>query len=222
MRSLEKKGWRLSHQSYVTQFQRVGRLSKKGKPWKAPAVKEETVNFLRTADYSRPPGFDAEYLLTHKMVVTLYYLTSDGKLQRCSKSEFAKKLKNLLEEPCLTNVPETSLKTAIVIDFMAYAQKVSIKKMNLVCYEDLSCAPWKTFSSLSKGCVGTDIAFDLYLQQSIMQGERNRRSKLEPIKTNISTIKQQLPVEMGKFWSSANNKVKFRQAFIKWMTSNGQ
>ena len=118
---------------------------KKGKPWKAPAVKEETVNILRTVDYSRLRGFGAVYLLTHEMVATSYYLTSDGKLKKWSKSEFAIKLKNLLEEPCPTNVPETSLKTAIAIDFMAYARKVPIKKMNLVCYEDLFCALAKTF-----------------------------------------------------------------------------
>ena len=27
---------------------------------------------------------------------------------------------------------------------------------------------------------------------------------------------------MDRFWSSSDNKVKFQQAFIKWMTSNGQ
>ena len=75
---------------------------------------------------------------------------------------------------------------------------------------------------LSKGCTSTDIVFGLYLQQSINQGERNQRNKLEPIETNISTNKQQLPVEMGRFWSSSDNKVKFQQAFMKRMTQNGQ
>ena len=78
------------------------------------------------------------------------------------------------------------------------------------------------FSSLSKCCTHIGIAFDLYLQQSIKQGERNRRSKLEPIETDISTIKQQLSVKMDRFWSSFDNKVKFQRAFIKWMASNGQ
>ena len=49
------------------------RLSfKKRKSWKAPDIKEETVNFLRTVDYSRLPGFDVEYLLTHEIVATSY------------------------------------------------------------------------------------------------------------------------------------------------------
>ena len=96
---------------------------KKGKPWKAPDIKEETVNFLRTADYSRLRGFDVGYLLTHEIVATSYYLTKDGELRKSPKSEFARELKNLLEEPCPTNVPETSLNTAIIIDLMAYCSK---------------------------------------------------------------------------------------------------
>ena len=118
---------------------------KKGKPWKAPDIKEETVNFLRTVDYARLREFDVEYLLTHEIVDTSYYLAKDGELQKSPKSEFARELKNLLEEPCPTNVPETSLKTATVIDYMAYARKVRIKKMNLVCYEDLFGTLWKMF-----------------------------------------------------------------------------
>ena len=66
--------------------------------------------------------------------------------------------------------------------------------MNMICYEDLFSALWKAYSSLTKGSTRNDIAFDLYLQQSIKQSERNRRSKLEPIETDISTTKQQLSV----------------------------
>ena len=60
------------------------------------------------------------------------------------------------------------------------------------------------------------IVFDVYLRHSIKQGERNRRSKLDPIETNITSVKQQLPIEMDRFWSSSDNKMKFQQSFIKW------
>ena len=93
-------------------------------------------------------------------MVTSSYLTKDRELRKSQNSDVARKLKNLLEEPCLTNAPETSLKTAIVIDFMAYARNVPTKKMNLVCYEDLFGALWKTFSPFSKGCTRIDIVFD--------------------------------------------------------------
>ena len=66
---------------------------KKGKSWKAPDIKEETVNFLRTVDYSRLRGFDVEYLLTHEIVATSNYLTKDGELRKSPQSEFARELK---------------------------------------------------------------------------------------------------------------------------------
>ena len=90
---------------------------KKGKPWKAPDIKEETVNFLRTVDYARLlRRFDVGYPLTHEIVATSYYLTKDVELRESPTSAFARELKNLLEELCPTNVPE--LQTAIVIDFI--------------------------------------------------------------------------------------------------------
>ena len=67
-----------------------------------------------------------------------------------------------------------------------------------------------------------DIVFDLYLEQSIKQSERSRRSKLEPIDTNISSNRQQLTVEMDRFWASSDNKMKFQQAFIDWITFHCQ
>ena len=103
---------------------------------------------------------------------------------------------------------------------MAYARKVPTKKMMLTTYEDYFKALWRTFSSLSKDCSQIDIVFDVYLRHSIKQGERNRRSKLDPTETNITSIKQQLPVEMDRFSSSSENKMKFQQLFIKWACYN--
>ena len=90
--------------------------------------------------------------------------------------------------------------------------------MMLATYEDFFKALWRTFSSLSKGC--SRIVFDVYLRHSIKQGERNWRSKRDPIETNITSVKQQLPVEMDRFWSSSENKMKFQQSFIKWACCN--
>ena len=105
---------------------------------------------------------------------------------------------------------------------MAYARKVATKKMNLITYKDFLKVLWKTFSSLYIGCNCMDIVFDLYLEQSIKQSERSKRSKLEPIDTNISSNRQQLPVEMDRFWASSYNKMKFQQAFIDWITFHCQ
>ena len=169
-------------------------------------------------NYSRLHNLDIADLLKHEIVSTSFYLTKDGELRKSPKSELARELKNLLEKPCPVEIPDSDLKSVVVIDFMAYARKISTKKMMLATYEDFFKALWRTFSSLSKGC--SRIVFDVYLRHSIKQGERNRRSKLDPIETNITSVKQQLPVEMDRFWSSSENKMKFQQSFIKWACCN--
>ena len=129
-------------------------------------------------------------------------------------------LKDRLEKPHPTEVQESDLPTAVVIDFMAYARKIPTKKMRLVTYEDCFGVLWKMFSRLSKGSRRIDIVFDVCLRRSIKQSERNRRSKRDPIETHITNVKQHLPVDMDRFWSSSENKMRFQQAFIKWMKEN--
>ena len=196
------------------------KIKKIGKNWKPPDVNKETIHFLRMIDYSRLRSLDIAGILKQEIVSTSFYLTKDGELRKSPKSELARELKNLLEMPCPAEIPDSDLKSVIVIDFMAYAQKDPTKKMMLTMYEDNFKALWRTFSSLSKDCSRIDIAFDVYLRNSIKQGERNQRSKLDLIETNITSIKQQLPVEMDRFWSSSENKMKFQQSFIKWACCN--
>lgn len=189
---------------------------------KTPDVKKETIDFLCTIDYARLRQFNVEELLSYEIGSTSFYLTKDGSLRKSPKSELAREIKKLLDAECSESVPAANLKSMIVIDFMAYARKVPTKKMKLQTYEDFVKVLWKTFSTLSNNCVRTDIIFDLYLQQSIKQDERIRRSKSDPIETKIGSIKQQLPVEMDRFWASSDNKMRFQQAFIKWITSHCQ
>ena len=121
--------------------------TRKGKIWKAPDVKKETINFLRIVNYSRLREFDVQFLLSYEIVSTWFYLTKDGSLRKSPKSELAREVKNLLGESCPTTVPESEerLKAMVVIDFMAYACKVTTKKMNLITYEDFFKVLWKIF-----------------------------------------------------------------------------
>lgn len=190
------------------------------KNWKPPDVSKETIHFLRMIDYSRLRNLDITQLLKHEIVNKSFYLTKDSELRKSQKSELTRELKAILSAPYPNEIPDSDLKSIVVIDFMAYARKVPTKKMRLVTYEDFFRALWKTCSRLSKGSTRIDIVFDVYLRYSIKQGERNRRSKLDPIETSIATVEQQLPVDMDRFWSSSQNKMKFQQAFIKWVRLN--
>ena len=158
------------------------KIKKMGKNWKPPDVNKETIHFLWMIDYSRLRSLDIADLLKHEIVSTSFYLTKDGELRKSPKSELARELKNLLEMPCPVEIPDSDLKSVIVIDLMAYARKVPTKKMMLTKYEDYFKALWRTFSSLCKDCSRIDIVFDVYLRHSIKQGKRNRSCKLDPLK----------------------------------------
>ena len=72
-------------------------------------------------NYSRLRNLDNADLLKHEIISTSFYLTKDGELQKSPKSELVRELKNLLEKPCPVEIPDSDLKSVVVIDFMAYA-----------------------------------------------------------------------------------------------------
>ena len=85
--------------------------------------------------------------------------------------------------------------------------KGPFEKLKLQTYQDLTIYLWQTFQRVSSYCGRIGSIFYLYLDQSIKQGERMRRSKGEVIETTILSIKEALPVELGKFWGSSSNKM---------------
>ena len=76
---------------------------------------------------------------------------------------------------------------------------------------------WATFTKPTSGYARMNIIFDLYITYSIKETERKRRNTVEGINTNISGSEQQLPIDIKKFWTVNENKMKFQQFFIYWL-----
>ena len=74
-------------------------------------------------------------------------------------------------------IPINEMNSAILIDVRTYCRKVPVKKLKLQTYEDLVNHLWQTLQRISSNCGRIDIVFNLYLDQSIKQGERMGRSK---------------------------------------------
>ena len=72
-------------------------------------------------NYSRLHNLDIADLLKHEIVSTSFYLNKNGELRKSPNSKLARELKNLLEKPCPVEIPDSDLKSVVVIDFMAYA-----------------------------------------------------------------------------------------------------
>ena len=112
------------------------------------------------------------------------------------------------------------MQSVLVIGFMAYCRKVPIKKLCLNTYVDFFKHLLSTFQSIFETSQRIDIVFDLYLDQSIKQGERNRRENKDCIENTIKSANQTLPIEMAMFWGSSSNKMQLKQIFISWLLEN--
>ena len=107
-------------------------------------------------------------------------------------------------------MPPTDHHRNVIIDFMAYARKLSIKKQNLKTY-DFFISLWSTFSFLFKSRNQLDIVFDVYREKTIKESERRWRTTGEGIETIISGFDQPPPVEIDQFWSVSRNKTALQQ-----------
>ena len=141
-------------------------------------------------------------------------------MRKSPKSELAREIEKNVDTPPPPDVPRDNESCMIAIDFMAYARKVAVSKLKLKAFGDFAKHLWQTFSHLSRGCSRLDIIFDLYIEQSIKEHERERRSKADGINTAINRRDQPLPVDMNRFWSSTTNKVRLQQFFINWVCEN--
>ena len=153
-------------------------------------LKKETVSFVRHIDFAKLREYNIQQLLQYEITFTSFFLTKDGYLRKSQKSQLTQEIKKLLPTPCPEVVPIHSEPYMVVFDFMGYCRKVPIKKIELKTYADLASHLWTTFTSLSKQCSRLDIVFDLYLDASIKEEERLRRSKDMAIEVNISSYNQ--------------------------------
>ena len=78
---------------------------------------------------------------------------------------------------------------------------------------------WKTFKYLSRNCQRVDILFDLYIINSVKEGERDRRKKADAIDFDITSNNQPLPVKTESFWAASKNKEKLQIFFINWLSN---
>ena len=110
------------------------------------------------------------------------------------------------------------IKSMVVIDFMAQARKVTVKKATIRTFGEFSQFLWKSFRYLGNECERIYIIFDLYLDSSIKPTRcRQHRAKADPTNVTISHSEQPVPVDIDKFWSSSENKIQLQQFFINWL-----
>ena len=104
---------------------------KKKSEKKAYDLAKETVKFLRHIDYARLRDFDLKIFMGYKISPTCFYLTKGGLIRKPNKSELITELKSMITKNIPTHLQPANHHRNVIINFMAYARKVPIKKQNL-------------------------------------------------------------------------------------------
>ena len=76
-------------------------------------------------------------------------------------------------------------------------------------------------STICRGPDRLDLVFDSYVEGSIKDSERICRQDKAPIEMNSIHYDTPLPIEMDRFWSSSNNKLKLQMLLHTQVIKHG-
>ena len=108
-----------------------------------------------------------------------------------------KKFEKMLFENC------QDYHTTLVVDFMSLMCHLPLGKMKV--FKDLTKAAWRYINVLCK-FQRANIVFDSYTENALKEGERKRRSQVEPLEYVSITPDTKSPVHLDRFWASPKNK----------------
>ena len=101
---------------------------KKNSEKKEYGLAKKRVHFLRHIDHARLRDFHLKILMDYEISLTCFYLTKRGLIRKSNKSELITELKSMITKNIPTHLPPTNHHRNVIINFMAYARKVPIKK----------------------------------------------------------------------------------------------
>ena len=104
------------------------KIIKKKSEKKEYDLAKETVKLLRHIDYARLRDFDLKILMSYEISPTCFHLKKGGLIRKPNKSKLITELKCMITKHIATHLPPTNHHRNVIIDFMAYARKVPIKK----------------------------------------------------------------------------------------------
>ncbi|XP_052271149.1 uncharacterized protein LOC127871907 isoform X2 [Dreissena polymorpha] len=174
----------------------------------------------RLLDISQARGYDTKQLFQYDLVTTNYLFDEEGLMTKPAKymlvNEIEKSLEPVEREASPASWKETQ--TAYIVDVMANIRKLRISGLRT--FNDLCTAFARCISALSRPAKRIDFVFDSYIEGSIKDNERSRRSRYRPIEVNMVNEDTPLPVNMDTFWASGSNKVKLQILLSKWIRQN--
>ena len=133
---------------------------------------------------------------------TCFYLTKRSLIQKPNNYEVITELKSMITKNIPTHLPPANHHRNVIVDFMAYASKLAIKKRNLKTYNDFFSSLWSFFSFLFKSYNREDIVFDVYKETSFKASEQRHRTSAEGTYQLLQVLINLLPwklIESGLY-----------------------
>ena len=183
--------------------------------------KKDFANAQRLIDLARVREYDMKHLFEYELVSSSYlfddkaFMTDPHKSTLCTELE-----KNLRSVDFVKPQQWPQMKCTYVVDVMANIRKLPTLKLKT--FGDLLDTFIKPYETYSHYAFCIDFVFDTYIEGSVKDSERVRRTELQPIDINQLTAETPLPKEMGSFWSSITNKHKLQLLLRQHIASNEQ
>ena len=183
--------------------------------------KRETAQAQKTVDLARVRGYDMKHLFQYDLVESSPLFDDNGFMTDPRKSTLCNELeKNLKKEDYIHPSVWPACHTTYLIDVMACMRRVRVK--SLKSFGDfISKGFFDIIQNICRRASRIDFVFDTYLDGSIKDSERKRRSSNKPIEINSVTEETPLPIDMDTFWPSSGNKIKLQLLLRKWLLANG-
>lgn len=199
--------------------------SAEGKKASAPKKKQtQDKKALGTAqkqlDIARVRGYDAHDVFKYDLVQSSYLFSDeDGLMKKPTKHELVKELEgSITAGDYISPTQWKDLPTGYIVDVMAYVRKLPTSSMNTfgkLCDQFLCMV-----LGICKTASRIDFIFDSYIEGSVKDSERLRRTQKPPVLYSNIILETKLPRDMDSFWPSAANKAKLEQLMKGWLVEH--
>ena len=206
------------HRTNLRTFLSIKKEEKRTTMLKKDLQKQYT-QVQKILDLAQVRKYDTKELFKYDLIKFSYLFDEEGLLTRPQKSLLTKELEKVLSQDDYGSPLEwDDCHTSYIVDVMAYVRKVKMKPLKT--FGEFCDVFLTSILNISKNASRIDMVFDTYIEGSVKDSERLRRSKVSPIE--ISKVKSDtpLPTDMDRFWSSCANKIKLQLLLIKWISDN--
>jgi len=153
-------------------------------------------------------GYYAEEVFTYDLVESSSLFDEDGLMTK--KHELMKELESkITADDYIAPTQWKDMPTGYIVDVMANVRK--LKTSSLSTFGELCNQFLSMIFGVCKNASRIDFIFDSYIEGSVKDSERLRRTQKTPVLYSNIALESKLAKDMDSFWPSAANKVQMEQ-----------